>query len=756
MKSSNSLWKQRLAAEISPQLADELDAFETEIELRKQGKMDEKIFAETRLRRGAYGQRYDNGQRYDGKQTQQLGYDPARGTKGPNTIWDAPGMQRIKIPYGGMNARQLEVMADLAEEYSDCIGHITTRQDFQLHYVHIEDSVAVMRRLAAVGITTREACGNSVRNVTGCPFAGVCQDEAFDITPYARAMMKFLLGHPDTQNFGRKFKIAFSGCHQHACGLTTLHDMGYTAVTRTVDGKVQRGFKLIVGGGLGAVPYAAKVFDEFQPIEEMLPIAQAVSRVFARHGEKKTRSRARMKFLVENWGIEKFREEVLKERATLTPDPRWTDFLKEIDAQLESPLKPPGVLPDPNGSEVYRQWLSTNLREQRQDGYVAVTVALPLGDITSNQLRALADIVRKYTKDTIRTTVEQNFVIRWVSKADVPALFKELDAVGLGQPGASTIFDVIACPGTDTCKLGISSSRGLAGELRDRLLHKGFQLDEAIRNLHVKISGCFNSCGQHHIADIGFYGVSRNVKGFKVPHFQVVVGGQWEANAGSYGLPIVAIPSKRIPDALDRLTDYYVRTKEKDERFVQFVKRVGKGPIRELLEPLTENLPEHDADRSFYSDWSDPREYTTGDIGKGECAGEVVSAYEFAMTDADRIAFKAQLALEAGDIQKAGKDAYKVMIKSAKALVQIQYDDVTEDDPDEVVDEFKERFFDTGLFLDPFMGPKFANFLFAAHESAGQTFTSDSAKHAVEEATLFVEAVHSCYNRIRTENAAVK
>jgi sulfite reductase (ferredoxin) len=215
----------------------------------------------------------------------------------------------------------------------------------------------------------------------------------------------------------------------------------------------------------------------------------------------------------------------------------------------------------------------------------------------------------------------------------------------------------------------------------------------------------------------------------------------------------VAIPSKRIPAALDRLTDYYVREKQKDERFVNFVKRVGKGPIRELLEPLTENLPEHDADPTFYSDWSDPREYTTGDIGKGECAGEVVSAFEFAMSDSDRIAFKAQLALEAGDIQKAGKDSYKVMIKSAKALVQIQYDDVTEDDPDEVVDEFKERYFDTGLFLDPFMGPKFANFLFAAHESAGQTFTPESAKHAVEEATLFVEAVHSCYNRIRTQNA---
>ena len=274
MKASNALWKERLEGKLPAQLAEEINTFEMEMELRSQGKVDEKVFAETRLRRGAYGQRYDNGQRYDGKQTQTLAYEDGKATKGPNTVWDAPGMHRIKIPYGGVNPEQLETLAELAEEYSDGIVHITTRQDVQLHFVDIEDTPTLMRRLAAVGITTREACGNSVRNVTGCPYAGVCPDETFDITPYARALARFLLGHPDVQNFGRKFKPTFSGCAQHACGLTAMHDLGYTAATRVVDGKEQRGFRFVVGGGLGAVPHQAKLFDEFLPVSEMLPMAQ--------------------------------------------------------------------------------------------------------------------------------------------------------------------------------------------------------------------------------------------------------------------------------------------------------------------------------------------------------------------------------------------------------------------------------------------------------------------------------------------------
>src|SRR6202158_6344 len=322
MKVSNSLWAEQLSGKLPESLAREIDIFETEIALRKQGKLDERLFAETRLRRGAYGQRYDNGHRHDGAKVQQMTYPSGDLTKGPSTLWDAPGMQRIKIPAGGLNASQLETMAELAEEYSDGIAHVTTRQDFQLHYVHIEDTPSVMRRLAAAGITTREACGNSVRNVTACPYAGVCPDEVFDVTPYSRALSKFLLGHPDCQNFGRKFKPAFSGCSQHACGLTNLHDLGLIAVKRNENGEEKRGFEMYVGGGLGAVPYNAKLFDTFVLPEELLPLAQAIARVFAARGEKKNRSRARIKFLIQDLGIEKFRELVMEERKNQRPDLR--------------------------------------------------------------------------------------------------------------------------------------------------------------------------------------------------------------------------------------------------------------------------------------------------------------------------------------------------------------------------------------------------------------------------------------------------
>ncbi len=756
MKSSNSLWKEKLAGQIADNLAREIDAFETDIALRKQGKLDERLFAETRLRRGAYGQRYDNGQRSDGQKVQRLNFPSGELTKGPNTMWDAPGMQRIKIPAGGLNAAQLETMAELAEEYSDGIAHVTTRQDFQLHYVQIEDTPALMRRLAAASITTREACGNSVRNVTACPYAGVCQDETFDVTPYARALAKFLLGHPDCQNFGRKFKPAFSGCAQHACGLTSMHDLGLIAAKRTnaETGREEFGFEMYVGGGLGAVPYQAKLFDSFVAPEELLPLAQAIARVFARHGEKKNRNRARIKFLIQDLGIEKFRELVLEERKILPFDPRWTEYIKDAQAEFqESALKPSGELPSLvaiealNGnSDTFKRWLRFNTRPQKQPGYVTVTVALPLGDITANQLRSLSDIVRRFTKETVRTTVEQNIVVRWVSKSDVRELFSALQAVGLGDPGAGALVDITSCPGTDTCKLGISSSRGLASELRKRVSEKSFQQDAAVQNLHIKISGCFNSCGQHHVADLGFYGVSRKIAGYAVPHFQVVLGGEWERNASSYGLPVVAVPSKNIPQVVTRLTDRYVAERKIGETFKEFTKRLGKAELKIMLDDLTKPPAN---DRSFFSDWGDPREYTLGDMGVGECAGEVVSSIEFGLASAERELFEAQLAHERGEVAQAGGKAYQAMLNAARALVEIEYSDISTD-PDQIVLEFRRFYFDTQKFFDPFAGGKFAHYLFDAHRKADQSYTEESSRYLIDEAQLFIDAAHSCYNRLGT------
>ena len=732
-------WEEKLADRMDPQLAAEIDKFETEIALRKQGKLDEKVFAETRLRRGCYGQRYDNGHRHDGIRSQELHYNSDL-TKGPDTLWDAPGMQRIKIPFGGLNPEQMDVLADLAEEYADGVLHITTRQDIQYHFVHIDDTPAVMRRLAAVGITTREACGNSIRNVTACPLAGVCNTETFDVIPYARATAKFMLGHPDAQGFGRKFKIAFSGCRQEACALVNMHDLGAIAATRVENGKVQRGFEVYVGGGLGAVPHNAKLFEEFLPEEELLPITQAISRVFARLGEKKQRDRARLKFLIAKLGIEEFKKLVLEERQTLQEDTRWTDYLDGVEQYADKPLKPPTFLNGQKRPEGFDAWYATNVYRQKQAGYVVASITLPLGDLSSSQMRDLAALARRFSGDSVRTTVEQNMVLRWVSESDLPDLYRELSRIGLGAPGAGTIVDVTACPGTDTCKLGISSSRGLAGELRTRLAAKSFTLDEAVKNLRIKISGCFNSCGQHHIADLGFYGMSINVGNRKVPHFQVVLGGKWQDNAGAYGLPLVRVPSKRIPDVIDRVTDRYVRERAANESFQDFLKRVGKKDLRAMLEDLTQ-IPPYEVDPSFYSDWGDPREYTIGDMGVGECAGEVVSVAQFALAAADGLVFQAQLHLEAGDYPSADQNAYKAMLQAALSLVRAQWPEAP-DEADSTIQEFRQRFFETNIWGDRYAGSKFAQYLFIRHASPPANHSGDHAHRVVEEAQLFVDAVY--------------
>jgi sulfite reductase (ferredoxin) len=607
-----------------------------------------------------------------------------------------------------------------------------------------------MRRLASVGITTREACGNTIRNVTGCPIAGVCRTETFDVTPYAKACAYFLLGHPDCQDFGRKFKIAFSGCRDEACALVRMHDLGAVAVIREVDGKPKRGFEVYVGGGLGTVPYQAKLFEEFLPEEELLPLAQAIARVYARLGEKKNRNTARVKFLVNKLGVEEFKRLVLEERAILPHDERWTSYLPEVPNYQEEPLKPPSLLQLDNVlPEGYSRWHETNVYRQRQPGYATVTVTLPLGDITATQLRKLADIARQYVKETVRTTVEQNFVLRWVSEGDLPAVYEALKSVALHQPGAGTIVDITACPGTDTCKLGIASSRGLAGELRSRLVEKSVAMDRAVRDLHIKISGCFNSCGQHHVADLGFYGVSRNKNGYQVPHFQLILGGQWTENAGSYGLAIGAVPSKRIPEAVDRITARYLAGREGEETFQSFIKRIGKAECKKIFEDMTA-VPPHDEDASLYTDWSDAREFTIGDMGVGECAGEVVAPFDFAMTACEREVFEAQLHLERHEADQAARRAYESMVHGATALLR-QKAVLFVPEPEHIVREFRTHFYDTQLFFDPFAQGKFAQYFFMAHEAVGSNghHPSEEAAHRlVEEAQLFLEACHSCYARM--------
>ncbi len=750
-------WKNELVGKIPPDLKEEIDVFERQIARRKEGKLDEAVFGETRLRRGVYGQRYDNGQRFDGVQTRQIAFPSGDISKGASTLWDAPGMLRIKIPYGGLNPEQLECLAALSEEYSDAISHVTTRQDVQLHFIQLDDAPTLMRRLAAVGITTREACGNSIRNITACPFAGTCKTEPFDVTAYADALTAYLLGHDDCQDFGRKFKISFSGCAAEACGLATIHDMGFIAATREVQNaagttETEHGFELYVGGGLGAVPHTAKLFDAFIPREEVLPISLAICRVFGRLGEKRNRAKARLKFVVKKLGIEAFRETVRTERANLRHDPRWTSFLADLDSFTESPKAPRLISPASlkrsatNLPEGYKAFADSNVRAQKQDGFNLVTVSLPLGDATADQLRALADIARRYTPGTLRATVEQNIALRWVRDEDLLPLYRDLRAAQLAAATAGTIVDVTACPGTDTCKLGIASSRGLAGELSERLAIKNLSLDEAVRNLRIKVSGCFNSCGQHHIADIGFWGVSRKVSGYTVPHFQVVLGGQWTHNGQSYGLAMGAIPSRNIPATVDRITDLFVSERQRGESFQHFVQRIGKKHVRTALEDLFA-VPSHDEDPNYYSDWGDPREYSIGDLGIGECAGEVISFAQFGLAASERKIFEAQEFLETGDSTGAATRALDAMMVAAKALTKDRAPNLS-DDADEIVAAFRHHLYDTELFFDPYAKGKFANYLFQAH-SAGAAITDvDAARQRIEEAQLFIEAAHGCHGRM--------
>ena len=525
-----------------------------------------------------------------------------------------------------------------------------------------------------------------------------------------------------------------------------MHDMGMIAVTRTENGKEKRGFDVYVGGGLGAVPYQAKLFDSFVPPEELLPLAQAIARVFARLGEKKNRSRARIKFLVQDLGIEKFKELVLEERKTLPHDPRWTDIHRRCRkvrgiasaSRRRMPAARFGILPALDEDQHARAEAGRLRRSHHRAS---------AGRYYREPIRSLADIARRFTKETIRSTVEQNIVLRWISQSDLPEVHKALEAAGLGDPGAGSIVDIVTCPGTDTCKLGISSSRGLAAELRKRLAEKNFQLDDSVVKLHIKISGCFNSCGQHHVADLGFYGVSRKMSGYAVPHFQVVLGGEWENNGASYGLPVIAIPSKNIPEVVSRLTDRYAANRKNGESFKDFIrahrksrteKNAGRSgaPAGRSLRPLV--LPAIGAI---------PANTRWRIMGMGECAGEVVSSVEFDLAAAERELFEAQVAMEGGQIDKAGQTAYRSMVLAAKALVKIESSNIA-DDPAQIVKEFRARFYDTQKFFDPFAGGKFAHYLFDAQEKAGKPYTQDSARYLIDESQLFIDAAHSCYNRI--------
>src|SRR5438128_1948375 len=467
----------------------------------------------------------------------------------------------------------------MAERYTTGVGHVTTRQDIQLHFAALEHVGTIMRRLAEVGVTTREACGNTVRNVTACHLAGVCQGEIFDVTPYAKAVSAHLLRNPLNQSLPRKFKIAFSGC-QHDCALTPIHDLGFLAVKKA-DGTI--GFRVTAGGGLGSTPRIAHLLYEYLPMEDLLPICEAILKVFDNLGNRKNRHKARMKFVIEKLGFEEFKRRVEVEFAVTRKSHEGrsltlpTDL--DIPPQLIQPVRSNGGnrASKGNGSDgrtetPFDMWKRTNVVPQRQPGFSAVFIRLAMGDITSAQMLEVADLIDEFANGNIRTTIQQNLCIRWVPTDRVKDLYERLVAVDLGDPGAELVEDIIACPGTDTCGLGITSSKGVARALAE--IFPPGQVPEDLRDVSVKISGCHNSCAQHHIATIGLHGVGKRMGAHVAPHYELHLGGRITGQP-KIGQMTVKLPAKTVPAAKAVLVPEGIDPNTDAETFVEFERRFG-------------------------------------------------------------------------------------------------------------------------------------------------------------------------------------
>ncbi len=561
-----------------------------------------------------------------------------RGTYGQRQAEDAQ-MLRVKIPQGILTSDQLEALADVGERYSRGFGHITTRQNVQFHFVKLHDVERAMHRLADVGLTTREACGNSVRNITACPYAGVAEDERFDVTPYAEALTRYLLRHPLSSTLPRKFKVAFEGCgHDHV--VTGVNDLGFRAMLAPDGG---RGFRVTAGGGTAIMTTAAGVLHEFLPASEILRAAEAVLRVFARLGDYEHKQRNRMKFMIKTLGWTRWREEYDRELSgirlrgevsTLEIDPPDSESKPEwvkdaspstghIAARVsEGRVSGPGITPRivpllGTGDEAYARWRTTNVRAQKQFGFGMAVASVPLGDLSSNQMRVVGELARAYGDGAIRVTPEQDLVFRWVNACDVRQLHRRLAAAGLGLAEAGTVADVASCPGAESCRLAVTQSRGL-GRLLEEHLRSRPDLIAAADGAHIKISGCPNGCGQHHIATIGFQGSVRRVGSRAVPQYFVMVGGGVSDRGASFGRLAAKIPARRMPQVVERLIALYAREKQDGESATAFFGRVDLETVKRAIGDLERLLP-GDAVPADFVDLGETTEFAPV-VMDGECS----------------------------------------------------------------------------------------------------------------------------------------
>jgi sulfite reductase beta subunit-like hemoprotein len=529
-------------------------------------------------------------------------------------------MIRVKLPFGGLTAHQMDVLGDVAEKYTPLKkGHITTRENVQYHHVPLAESSDLLRALGDAGMSTREACGNAVRNVVAAPTAGVSKDEVFDVTPYAAAYARYFLRHPTTQNLPRKSKVAFSGSEKDEA-MVLMHDVGMVA--RIQDGK--RGFKIVVGGGLSTRPLMAETLREFVLAEDFLINCEAVLRLYNRQDEeRKSIAKARIKFTIARLGIDTFRDMVDEE---LKGD--WAK--KEIDLgslmfvddeEADAPGAPTSSIPEPTGDAVYDNWKRTSVEPQRQDGFSVVYIRVERGDVYANQWRQLATIARKFAGGRSRVDQQQNLVFRWVRNESLYDMYLALGDIGFSVAGRETIRDIVTCPGTDSCKLGITSSMGLNQALGEALDEMG-DIDPLVEKMHIKASGCPNSCGQHHIASIGFHGAVMKGPGGQVPAYELFLGGRSTEEGGTkVGNRVKArIPAKLAPKALKSVLDYYLANRKDGEEFSAFIERVGVAQFEEEFGKLKAEVGPLDRENiQTYMDWGKTVVYQL-ERGEGECA----------------------------------------------------------------------------------------------------------------------------------------
>ena len=594
-----SLELSKSSTSIIPFMDDEIVRLEEESAKFEAGEQDNAEFTPFRLKQGVYGQRQSDVQ-----------------------------MIRVKVPGGIVTTEAMQALGDFAEKYAPLgKGHLTTRENVQFHHVPLAECPDALRLLGAAGLSTREACGNVVRNVVGAPTSGVCAAEVFDPTPYLAAFVRFAVRNPLTQAFPRKFKSAFTGCDDHDHVAAAIQDLTYVSQIRVENGVEQRGFKVFVGGGTSIMPRLAKPLYEFLPEEDFLRVALAIFTVFNNADIlRKNRMMARLKVLIDKIGLDEFKSQVEAELEKIGPiDPEPWMHVEDIMRE-----DPPQLAPATNGhnndSPGYAEWRNTNVEAQKQEGYYVVHVKPDRGNISATQFRGLSSIMRTYTGGRARISQEQNLALRFIPEHVLQSVWEELSDIGLAEDNANSISNVVSCPGTDSCKLGITSSMGLAGALKEEIQSwNGLLQDSGVNDIRVKMSGCPNGCGLHHIANIGFHGAAvKGADGEQIPAYEMFLGGNYGGNKVEDSrigtrIPRVKIPAKSVPGVLKEVVSYYKENRSDGEGFNQFLDRVGLEALTEVASKAQETAAEATPGSDLYIDWERTNQYKL-ERGEGECA----------------------------------------------------------------------------------------------------------------------------------------